>query len=264
MVRSYGAVAGPGLPGTRNIPGQVIMDVVHRYDMDGVHFDDYSLPTRNRQAGGNLDLPDDSTWAAYRGQGGGARSVGGGDINKFVHEVYRAIKGVKPWVKFGISSFGIWRASHPAQTPGSTPTTNFIATRASGWRKGWLDYRAPQLYWPVNDEPHTFPVLLQWWEPKTGSIATSRPGLKVDGSKERRRSRAGTEAEIALTRQQAGASGRWPTMPGRSSRPRAAARGTSTPPPTTAAAPPLGPRWEGNPPSQPRLKAAKTHGNRLK
>jgi uncharacterized lipoprotein YddW (UPF0748 family) len=209
-VRSYGDQLwlDPGEPAVRQYVLQVIMDVVRRYDIDGVQFDDYFYPY-GVPGGGvkNLPFPDEASWRTY-----GIRSGLGRDdwrrqnINQFVQSVYQNIKAVKPWVKFGISPFGIWRPGNPPQIRGSDAYAELFADSRLWLASGWVDYLAPQLYWPINPPEHSFPVLLNWWAQQNVRQRNLWPGLAAY--------QAGVEfppAEIArqiqCTRAQPGASG---------------------------------------------------------
>jgi len=94
----------------------VILDVVKRYDLDGIHMDDYLLPLRGEGQGWKLiPFPDDDTWEQYQKSGG---KLGRSDwrreaVNRFVERLYGEVKKTKRWVKVGISPFGIWRPGHP-------------------------------------------------------------------------------------------------------------------------------------------------------
>ena len=104
----------PAKPETQDHSFSVIMDVVRRYDIDGVHFDDYFYPY------GDGNFPDDETWTAYQ-QGGGKfnrKDWRREHVNRFIQRLYQAIKKEKPSVKFGISPFGIWRPGHPESIQG--------------------------------------------------------------------------------------------------------------------------------------------------
>jgi len=155
----------------------VVMDVLQRYDVDGIHFDDYfyPYPAYNDQR----DFPDDDTWAAYQRQGGKlARADWRRDhISRFIQRVYKAIKEHKQYVKFGISPFGIWRPGHPESIHGLDQYNVLYADTRLWLQKGWLDYLAPQLYWPVNQIGQSFPVLLSWWSRQNLQGRNLWPGL---------------------------------------------------------------------------------------
>ncbi len=85
------------------------------------------------------------------------------NINEFIQDVYHSIKALKPWVKFGISPFGIWRPGFPKQVQGLDAYAKLYADSRLWLANGWLDYLSPQLYWPVDSPQQSFPVLLNWW-----------------------------------------------------------------------------------------------------
>lgn len=156
----------PSDPAVQDQSVRVIMDVVRRYDIDGVHIDDYFYPYRENDRNGKLiQFPDGADYERYRQAGG---TMGRSDwrrenVNRFIERLYGEIKGEKPRVKFGISPFGIWRPGHPAQIAGLDAYEEIFADSRKWLRQGWLDYFAPQLYWPVSQRAQSFPVLLQWW-----------------------------------------------------------------------------------------------------
>ncbi len=183
LVRTYGKFLwlDPGEPGTREYLVKVIMDVVRRYDIDGVHFDDYFYPYREKAGEQDVEFPDDKPWQAYRRHNG---PLSRGDwrrqnVDQFVHSVYDAIKAAKPWVKFGISPFGIWRAGNPAQISGLDAYESLFADSRRWFAEGWVDYLAPQLYWPVDQKAQSFSVLLKWWAEQNLRNRHLWPGMKV-------------------------------------------------------------------------------------
>src|SRR5690606_8004058 len=103
----------PAHPGTQKHSHDVVMDVVERYDVDGIHFDDYFYPYSSYNDG--KDFPDDATWNAYVESGGKLirndwrRKA----VDDFIENLYHSIKAEKPGVKFGLSPFGIWRPGNP-------------------------------------------------------------------------------------------------------------------------------------------------------
>ncbi|BAY20548.1 hypothetical protein NIES2100_02900 [Calothrix sp. NIES-2100] len=173
-VKQYGKYLwlDPGEPEVQDYTVNVIMDVVKRYDIDGVHLDDYFYPyperDRNRRA---IDFPDAPSWQKYLQSGGTLKRDDWRreNINTLVQRLYQAIKKEKPWVKFGISPFGIWRPGYPAQTMNSNGGGSFDAYQeiyadSRQWLvKGWIDYFAPQLYWKIEKTQQSYPVLLSWW-----------------------------------------------------------------------------------------------------
>ena len=134
---------------------KVIMDVVRRYDIDGVHLDDYFYPYPPHN-----DINDGKTPAQRRAA-----------IDGFVYNLYRNVKAVKPWVRVGISPFGIWQPGYPSGVEAGVNAYEHLACDARKWlQKGWVDYLAPQLYWRIEG-PQSFTALMQWW----ANINTSRP-----------------------------------------------------------------------------------------
>lgn len=156
----------PGDPRTREYSLSVIMDVVRRYDVDGIHLDDYFYPYKERDEKGNvLDFPDNETWQRYRRQGG---TLSKDDwrrdaVNKFIEQIYVSKQRLKPWVKFGISPFGIWRPGNPPQIRGFDAYAEIYADSRLWLQKGWVDYFTPQLYWAIDPPAQSYPVLLRWW-----------------------------------------------------------------------------------------------------
>jgi uncharacterized lipoprotein YddW (UPF0748 family) len=187
LVRRYGTHLwmDPGDPAVRRHSVGVVLDVVRRYDVDGVHIDDYFYPYKERDAAGKLiDFPDSTTYARYRARGG---TLGRDDwrrhnVDEYVRELYAGVKAAKPWVRVGISPFGIWRPGTPADVKGFDAYQEIYADSRKWLRNGWLDYFAPQLYWPVNSEGQRYTSLLNFW---TGENVHHRhvwPGLYTSRS----------------------------------------------------------------------------------
>ena len=155
----------------------VVMDVVRRYDVDGVHFDDYFYPY------GDGNFPDDDTWGEYQKSGGSlSREDWRRDaVNTFIERLYEGIKKEKPHVKFGISPFGIGRPGNPRSILGFDQYAILYADAHLWLKKGWIDYWSPQLYWPVNQIPQSFPVLLGWWSQENTMGRNLWPGMIIGG-----------------------------------------------------------------------------------
>ncbi len=169
----------PAAKGTQDHSYSVAMDLVNRYDIDGLHFDDYFYPYPSYNLG--EDFPDDKSWKAYQQQGG---KLSRGDwrrdaVNTFIERLYKGIKAAKPNVKFGLSPFGIWRPGYPAQIEGFDQYDQLYADAKLWLNKGWIDYFAPQLYWPINKIPQSYPVLLGWWESENTLGRHLWPGISV-------------------------------------------------------------------------------------
>ncbi len=153
----------PGIPEARKFVEQSMLEVVHRYDIDGVHFDDFFYP----YPVSGQDFPDDAAFAQF-GTGFASKADWRRDnVNRLVQEMSQQIKQIKPWVKFGISPFGIWRNNRT--DPAGSPTRGlqgydeiFADTRL--WvKRQWLDYIAPQLYWNIGFDVADYAKLLAWW-----------------------------------------------------------------------------------------------------
>jgi uncharacterized lipoprotein YddW (UPF0748 family) len=159
---------------------RVILDVVKRYDIDGIHIDDYFYPYKEKDADGKIiAFPDDDTWEAYQ-KGGGKLSRDDwrrDAVNTFVKRMYVETKKVKPWVKVGISPFGIWRPGHPAGIAGLDQYAELYADAKLWFNEGWVDYFTPQLYWPIAQEKQSFPKLLDWWAGENTKKRHLWPGL---------------------------------------------------------------------------------------
>lgn len=175
-VRHYGDMLwlDPGDPQARAYSLCVILDVVRRYNIDGIAIDDYFYPYPISDKNGHeIPFPDRTTYHRYRQQGGTLDLADWRrqNINDFVEKLYEEVKAIKPWVLVGISPFGIWRPGHPEQIQGFD-AYNEISCDARLWlRKGWLDYLSPQLYWPIEKKAQCYSLLLNWWLDQCNSDA---------------------------------------------------------------------------------------------
>jgi len=169
VVKTYGDLSwmDPGEPIAMQQTLNVISDVVKRYDVDGIHIDDYFYPYPIKGSNGaELDFPDDASWNRYL-QGGGTLSRADwrrDHVNQLVEAIYQRVHQEKSWVKFGISPFGIGRPDRlPPGITGFSQYDKLYADVELWMAKGWFDYLAPQLYWPINQTPQAFKVLLDYW-----------------------------------------------------------------------------------------------------
>lgn len=210
LVRQYGKSLwlDPGEKEVQDYSLSVVMDVVKRYDLDGVHFDDYFYPYKEQdRSGRELEFPDEASWRRF----GVGSNLNRDDwrrenVNVFIRRVYQSIKSVKPWVKFGLSPFGIWRPGNPRQIQGFDAYDKLYADSRKWLANGWLDYFAPQLYWAISPPEQSFPVLLAWWEEQNVKHRLLVPGM--DSTKTSRRWKPEEIInQIRLTRQQSGAGG---------------------------------------------------------
>ncbi|WMW80091.1 family 10 glycosylhydrolase [Undibacterium cyanobacteriorum] len=191
VVRTYGDLQwmDPAEPIAAQHTLAVIRDVVQRYDIDGVHIDDYFYPYPiKNSAGQEIDFPDTNAWRAYQ-QSGGALSRADWrrqHVNHLVENIYYAVHQIKPWVKFGISPFGIGRPDRlPAGITGFSQFDKLYADVELWLQNGWLDYLVPQLYWPIHQSAQSFPVLNQYWHAQNTMQRPIWPGLytsRIDNS----------------------------------------------------------------------------------
>ena len=181
LVRRYGRYLwlDPGDTAVRRHSIKVITDVVKRYDIDGVHIDDYFYPYKERDsAGAIIDFPDSTTWKRYVASGGklSRDDWRRRNVDVLVRELYRGIKSTKRWVKFGISPFGIWRPGFPEQIKGFDAYAELYADSKKWLNEGWLDYFTPQLYWQIDRADVSYPVLLKWWVSENTKRRNMWPG----------------------------------------------------------------------------------------
>lgn len=190
ITRRYGSLVwcDPAHQETRKRALNAIMDVVNRYDIDGVHLDDYFYPYPT----GGMSFPDGRTPAQRRAY-----------VDGFVSSLYQSVKSRKAWVRVGISPFGIWRPGVPSGIEAGLDSYEQLAGDSRKWLKnGWVDYLAPQLYWRISPAKQSFPALLEWWRqqgsrPVWPGIATAR----IQSSEDPGRPASEITNQIALSRQ---------------------------------------------------------------
>lgn len=188
----------PGLKSSQDYTLSVIMDVLRRYDVDGIHIDDYFYPYPSYN--GNKDFPDNKSWSDYKRRGG---KLSRGDwrrnnVNRLIQRIYKSIKKEKNHVKFGISPFGIWRPKFPDSIEGFDQYSKLYADARLWLNEGWLDYWVPQLYWPIEQMPQSYPVLLGWWELENHKNRHFWPGINVGRFKGKKGARE-TISQIMVT-----------------------------------------------------------------
>ena len=159
----------PGLPESRQFICRVVRDIVSRYDIDAIHMDDYFYP----YPVAGMPFPDDKSFQKYglnKGYKVSQRAEWRREnVNKLIREIKRTILLSKPWVRFGISPFGIYR--NKKSTPdGSGSNTNGLqnyddlyADVARWVKEGWIDYNIPQIYWEIGHPAADYITLIQWW-----------------------------------------------------------------------------------------------------
>ncbi|GLC27687.1 glycoside hydrolase family 10 protein [Roseisolibacter agri] len=215
LVRQYGQLQwmDPGEPETQAHSLRVIMDVVKRYDVDGVHIDDYFYPYKVAGPGGKpLDFPDSASYARYVAGGG---TLGRDDwrrhnVDVFVERMYGEVKKAKPWVKVGISPFGIERPGRPEKACCFDQYSELYADAGKWLRAGWMDYWTPQLYWKISAPQQSYPMLLKWWTEQNVHGRHVWPGnftSRVNDGSPQAFTVAEIDSQIRLTRAQRGATG---------------------------------------------------------
>ena len=142
---------------------RVIFDVVERYDIDGVHLDDYFYPYPID----GEEFPDSASYRRYGGAPEGGRSRADWrrhNVDSLIQELARGIRERKPHVRFGISPFGILRPGIPAGIEAGIDQYDDLYADPRKWlAEGWCDYMVPQLYWPIGQRAQSYPRLMQWW-----------------------------------------------------------------------------------------------------
>lgn len=164
---------------TQDHVSNVVRDIVSRYDIDAVHFDDYFYPYASYNKG--EDFPDNESWNRYQKSGGDLSRPNWrrSQVNQFIERIHKEIKKEKPHVKFGISPFGIWKPGYPEGVAGTSQYDELYADAKLWLNKGWIDYFAPQLYWPINAPKQSFKDLLEWWKSENTHNRHLWPGLNT-------------------------------------------------------------------------------------
>jgi len=152
-------VLNPGIPEVRTYIFDIIKDVVRRYDVDGIHFDDYFYPYPPNQ----IISEDIETYNTYGGSFGNISTWRLFNINMLVRGVHEAIEAEAPHVKFGISPFGIWKSGVPAGIGGLSAVDVIYADAVNWLDQEWIDYLVPQLYWAFGGG-QDYGKLAPWWE----------------------------------------------------------------------------------------------------
>lgn len=154
----------PGLDETRAYLNSVVADVVARYDIDAIHFDDYFYPYRIA----GKEFPDHET---FKNNPRGFKSIDDwrrNNVDLVIQELSHTIHSRKPWVEFGISPFGVWRNDNrdpngSRTLAGQTNYDDLYADVRLWLREGWIDYVVPQLYWEIGKAVADYNVLARWW-----------------------------------------------------------------------------------------------------
>ena len=157
-------ILNPGIPQNRDYICKVVDDIVSRYDIDGLHIDDYSYPY---PVPGQV-IPDDDQ---YRQYGNGIKNRGDWrryNVNRFIEQLSKTIHQRKPWVKFGVSPFGIYRNKkndplNGSDTNGLQNYDDLYADVLLWANNSWIDYCVPQIYWQIGHPTADYATLMKWW-----------------------------------------------------------------------------------------------------
>ena len=166
-------ILNPGNPMNRYYICDVVSDILKRYDVDGIHIDDYFYPYP--EAG--VRINDDREFQMYNDKHINDRNDWRRDnVNEFMKLMYETIHSIKPWVKFGVSPFGIYRNKRNdpqmgSDTRGLQNYDDLYADVIKWVDKGWVDYCVPQLYWEIGHKAADYDTLIRWWN----KHASNRP-----------------------------------------------------------------------------------------
>jgi uncharacterized lipoprotein YddW (UPF0748 family) len=163
----------PANPSVRQYLVNVVKDIVLRYDVDGIHFDDYFYPYKEQNL--NLDdyLDDYDAFAVNPRGFINIQDWRRDNVNQLIQGVSQTVKKFKPYVKFGIGPFGVWRNKDRDPENGSdtragvTCYDDLYADVLLWLKNGWIDYVAPQVYWSIGFPPADYEILVDWWSKHT-------------------------------------------------------------------------------------------------
>ena len=157
----------PALPESRRHICMVVSDIVSRYDVDAIHMDDYFYPYPIK----GKDFPDDASFARFGGGFSNKADWRRSNVNVLIKKLHETIREIKPWVKFGVSPFGIYRneSSDPlgSKTKGLQNYDDLYADVLLWAREGWIDYNIPQIYWHIGHPVADYETLVKWWARNT-------------------------------------------------------------------------------------------------
>ena len=212
LVRVYGSQLwlDPGESDVQDHVMRVVADIVQRYDIDGIHADDYFYPYPETDAANRpLSFPDGNTYA----RSGTSLTLGDwrrANVDRFVERLYREVHALKPVLPVGISPFGIWRPGSPNGVVGLDAYATIYADSRKWLDQGWVDYLAPQLYWSITAPQQSFPALLDWWLQQNVRGRHVWPGLAAYRVADGTGSAFGASeiaSQVGLTRARSGGTG---------------------------------------------------------
>lgn len=163
----------PGEPEVINYINQTIMEVVNKYNIDGVHLDDYFYPSRRQNIEGFYANEEALSYNKYKGNFTTVANWRRNNVDQLVEKISKSLgeynKNNNKNIKFGISPFGIWghKANHLEGSntpPGSMESYLYQFADTRKWvKEGWLDYIAPQIYWSFDEKAAPYAELVNWW-----------------------------------------------------------------------------------------------------
>lgn len=160
-------ILNPGIKENKDYIINVVKDIVNRYDIDGLHIDDYFYP----YPAPGQNIPDRTQYLRYGTAFTNIADWRRDNVNRFIKELNTAIHEVKPWVKFGVSPFGIYRNRRVdpdgSNTNGLSNYDDLYADVLLWEREGWLDYIVPQIYWQIGYSVADYETLIKWWDAHT-------------------------------------------------------------------------------------------------
>ncbi len=154
----------PGLPEARMHVVNVVVDIIRRYDVDGIHFDDYFYPYKVT----GINFPDSTSFAKYGKQFTSIDDWRRDNVNQLIKTLHDSIESIKPFVQFGVSPFGVWRnqdkdSNGSATRAGQTCYDDLYADVLKWMQEKWIDYVAPQIYWSIGFEVADYDIIARWW-----------------------------------------------------------------------------------------------------
>lgn len=163
-------VLNPGIPENREYICKVVDDIVRRYDVDGLHIDDYFYP----YPVAGVPIPDEREFRMYNNGMTNISDWRRDNVDVFIKQLSDSIHQTKPWVKFGVSPFGIYRNAKSApgvgsQTRGLQNYDDLYADVLKWVNNGWIDYCVPQLYWEIGHKTADYKELIHWWNNHAGN-----------------------------------------------------------------------------------------------
>lgn len=204
-------VLDPGLPDARKYILKVLEDLVSRYDFDALHLDDYFYP----YPAGRKDFPDEETFSSYALPAGyrpeNKAMWRRNNVSILIYSIRQMLLNTKPWLRFGISPFGIYRniSTDPkgSKTKGLQCYDDLYADVLHWANEGWIDYIAPQIYWNIGYQVADYEILVNWWRK---SLKNKKVQLYVGQDVKRTQDASQLKLKLLLSRSQTQGNLFWP------------------------------------------------------